>query len=87
MKSCHFCIYDNMVGTWGYYGKWNKSEREKETNTVWLQLYALFKKPKNEQSKQNRTHTHNDRQNGGQGTGGWGQVKQVKGAGVTTIQS
>ena len=38
MKSCH-C--DNMKKPWGYYVKWNKSDRERK-NTGWFHSYLEY---------------------------------------------
>ena len=43
VKEWNFAIC-NMSGLGGYYGKWNKSERERKKYTVWYHLYMESKK-------------------------------------------
>ena len=42
------CI--NMDGLWGYYAKWNRSEKN---NTIWSHLYMNLKKKKKSELKKN----------------------------------
>ena len=44
-------ICDNIDETWGYYAKWNNSDREGQ---IWFYSYAELKK-----NKQNKTKTTN----------------------------
>ena len=43
-KELNFVICNNMDGFGGYYAKWNKSDKERQINTVWYHLYVESKK-------------------------------------------
>ena len=40
-KERNLAIYDNMVGTWGHYAKWNKSDRERQILYVLTYMWNL----------------------------------------------
>ena len=42
-KEWNSAVCDNMDGPWGYYAKWNRSDREKLI-TIWFHSYVDLKK-------------------------------------------
>ena len=56
VKSCH-C--DNMDRPWGYYVKWNKSDRERQMPYDFSHMWNIKnKQTKNKWTKQNETKTN-----------------------------
>ena len=65
--------------SWGYYAKWNKSDRKGQRAIVWFHSCMEYKKS-NEPTKQN-TDKLLDTSNiivVARGEGGWGKAKWVK---------
>ena len=60
MKSCHFW---QMDGSWGYYAKWNKSDRERQILYDSTYMWNL-KTKMHEQIKQNKTHWYREQIDG-----------------------
>ena len=88
-REWNLAICDNMDVPWGYYAKWNKSDRERQIPYNLIYMWDLKNKT-NKQTKQNKTHRHR-KQNGGcqgdGGVGGWEKwVKGVKRYKLTVIK-
>ena len=79
-KEWNFAICDNTDGPRGYYAKWNKADRKR--NTVWFHLYVESKKQNKwtNKTKQERTHRYREQTGGCQkGEGSGDRLNRVRG--------